>query len=130
MSQKLAGAIGNADGSGDPDAADDCGSFGLLRGIRERSAMLTLRKSSGDMTAVSYAWVERIAYDAATHCITLHGAGPPVRIRGRHLTDPAKAGVSLFEGLSRQRVPWIAESSRETLMRAEGEQCVIESIEC
>lgn len=130
LSQKLAGTIaGGTDGTSDPDATDDLGSFGLLRGLRERSQMLTMRKASGNQVAVAYAWIERIEFNPSENCITLHGVGRDIRIRGKHLADATKAGVSLFDSLTRHRVPWVSESGQAQQLTADGRACTIASIE-
>ena len=53
---------------------EDIGSFGWLRGMRERTTMLELRKKDGNITAIGYAWIEKIEFDPS-HGITLHALG-------------------------------------------------------
>ncbi len=130
LNQKLAATFsGHLDASNDPDAADDLGSFGLLRGLRERSQMLTLKKTGGNQVAIAYAWIERIEFNPSENCITLHGVGRDVRIRGNHLINIAKADVTLFDGLTRHRVPWIRESGRADTLKADLDTCVVTGIE-
>lgn len=37
---------------------DDLGTFGWLRGTRDRAIMLELRKKDGNVLAVAYAWLD------------------------------------------------------------------------
>ena len=48
--------------SADPDEADDRGSFGVLRGAKERAVMLELRKKDGSVLAIPYALIEQISF--------------------------------------------------------------------
>lgn len=131
LTQKLAGTIASQLDAAtvDPDAADDLGSFGLLRGVRERAQMLVLRRASGDQLAVSYACIDRIEFNPSENRITLHGVGKEIRIRGRHLATAVRGEVSLFEVLARHRVPWVREAGQcEQLTVATG-SCVILSID-
>lgn len=93
----------------DADAAEDHGCFGILRGQRERAVMLELRRRTGDVLAVGYGWIERIAYDPSEG-ITLHLGGQKVMIRGSNLNAEVRPNVRLFEGLTRHRVTWVRES--------------------
>lgn len=92
----------------DPDATDDLGAFGWLRGVRERSLMLELRKRDGNIVAVPYAYVERIEYDPSAG-IALLVPGMRVLLRGAQLNGEARPNVRLFDGLVRHRVPWVRE---------------------
>jgi hypothetical protein len=92
-------------------AVDDFHSFGWLRGIRDRAAMLELRKRSGNVMAISYGWIERAEFDPSEG-ITLHFHGETIRIRGRNLNAEARPEVRLFQGITRQRVAWIQEIDR------------------
>ena len=94
------------------DADDDHGCFGVLRGQRERAVMLELRRRTGDVLAVGYGWVERIAYDPSDG-ITLHLGGQKVVIRGANLNAEVRPNVRLFEGLTRHRVSWVRERAAE-----------------
>lgn len=87
---------------------EDLGSFGWLRGMRERATMLELRKKDGNITAIGYAWIEKIEFDPSEG-ITIHALGQKVQIQGRNLNAEVRPGISLFQGLTRHRVPWILE---------------------
>lgn len=89
---------------------EDLGSFGWLRGMRERATMLELRKKDGNITAIGYAWIEKIEFDPSEG-ITIHALGQKVQIQGRHLNSEVRPGVSLFQGLTCHRVPWVGECS-------------------
>ena len=117
-----------ATNSEEPDVVDDFGSFGWLRGVRERSLMLELRKSNGNILAVGYGWLEKVGFDPSEG-ITLHLTGQKVRIRGRNLNTELRPLVRLFEGIVRHQVPWIQEASPAAAMRAEKGETVVEAIE-
>lgn len=110
------------------DLADDLGCFGWLRGVRERAIMLELRKRSGDVLALGYAWLESVAFDPSIG-ITLAFPGRRVFIKGRNLGAPVRPNVRLFDGVIRHRVPWIREmDTAESTTVATVDQIVIESI--
>jgi hypothetical protein len=120
-----------ADLTGDQDGqgAEDLGAFGWLRGVRDRSVMLELRKRNGNIVAVGYGWIERIEFDPSDG-ITLLALGQKIRIRGRNLNGEARPQIRLFHGLCRHRVPWIQESDQAGALRADKHATVIEAIEC
>lgn len=103
---------------------EDLGSFGWLRGMRERATMLELRKKNGNITAIGYAWIERIEFDPS-HGITLHALGKAIKIEGQNLNAEIRPGVRLFEGLTRHRVPWIEEKDSRN-----SKGSLIEAISC
>ena len=88
---------------------DDLGSFGWLRGMRERAVMLELRHKTGNVTAIAYAMIEKLEFNPSEG-ITLHALGQKFRIQGRNLNGEVRPNVRLFEGLTRHRVPWIQEA--------------------
>lgn len=112
----------------EPDACDDLGAFGWLRGIRDRAVMLELRRKDGSIVAIGYGWLERVAFDPSEG-ITLSAAGQKVRIKGRNLNAEVRPSVRLFEGIARHRVPWIRESDRAAAMGAEDRAAIVDSIE-
>lgn len=113
----------------DVDPIDDLGCFGWLRGIRDAARMLELRKRNGNILAVGYAWLEQVEFDPS-HGITLHLAGQEIRITGRNLNTYVRPSIRLFEGLTRHRIPWAAETSRISEFRADlRDATVIEAIE-
>ncbi|MBX3387260.1 MAG: hypothetical protein KF768_11875 [Phycisphaeraceae bacterium] len=114
--------------STDAESPDDCHAFGWLRGVRDRAVMLELRRKDGSITAVGYAWVERVEYNPSEG-IRLLVAGQEVRIRGRNLNKEVRPSVRLFEGLTRHRVPWVREADRTTDMQSGDAETVVESIE-
>lgn len=120
-----------ADGKAAPtdlEAIDDLGSYGWLRGIRDRAQMLELRKKNGNILAVGYGWLERAEFDPSIG-ITLTVLGQPVRITGRNLNAERRPMIRLFSGIARHRVPWVQEADEPTAMKADKEDTVIESIE-
>lgn len=106
---------------------DDLGCFGWLRGARERSLMLELRRKTGNVTALGYAWLHRIDFDPSVG-ITLWFAGQKVVLRGQNLNAEVRPTVRLLDGLTRHRVPWIREASQAEVMEAPEGTCLIESI--
>lgn len=102
------------------DEAEDLGCFGWLRGVRDRSIMLELRKKDGHILAVAYSWLERVEFEPSDG-ITLHLPGRKIRITGSGLNSEARPTVRLFDGITRHRVPWISEADRaERLKTGEG----------
>ena len=92
----------------DPDACDDCGVFGVLRGANARAAMLELRMKGGGREAFPYALLERLSFDPSVG-LTLRFLGAEVRLLGRNLARPAGAGPSLLDALLRHRAAWVGE---------------------
>lgn len=94
----------------EPDGLDDYGAFGWLRGTKERSVMLELRKRTGNIIAIGYGWLERVEFDPSVG-ITLLVPGQRIIISGRNLNAEIRPHVRLFEGITRHRVPWVAETA-------------------
>lgn len=114
----------------DPDAFEDHGAFGWLRGVKERSLMLELRLRTGQILALGYAWIDSIDFDPSDG-ITLHagGGGRTIRIFGRNLNAEVRPGVRLFHGLTKHRVPWIQEADHATIVAAPQHAAVVERLE-
>jgi hypothetical protein len=112
----------------DAEGPEDFGSFGWLRGIRDRAVMLELRKKDGNILAIGYGWLERLEYNP-TEGLTLHGVGSKVRIQGRNLNAEVRPGVRLYEGITRHRVPWLQEADEPDSLEADDKATVIERIE-
>lgn len=110
------------------DFTDDLGTFGWLRGIRDRAIMLQLRKKDGNIDAPSYSLLERAEFDPSEG-ITLHFVGRKVHIRGRNLNKEVRPSIRLFEGITRHRVPWLQEADATTVLAADTDQTIIDSIE-
>lgn len=108
---------------GDDGALEDLGTFGYLRGIRDRATMLELRRKTGDILAVGYGWLERVEFDPSEG-ITLHLAGQQIRIKGRNLNAAVRPTVRLFEGITRHRVPWLREATEAEVIQAGADACV------
>ena len=111
----------------EPGGLDDLGSFGWLRGVRDRAIMLELRHSDGCVSAFSYAWLERAEFDASEG-ISLHFAGKTVLITGRYLNAEARPNVRLFAGIVRHRVPWIQEAGGSLAMATPKGTAIVDSI--
>ncbi|MBK9118171.1 MAG: hypothetical protein IPM18_01005 [Phycisphaerales bacterium] len=127
LSRYLGKSITDAD-QGGTEGSDDCRAFGWLRGVRDRATMLELRRKDGSITAIGYAWLERVEFDPSEG-ITLTVADQKIRIRGRNLNSEVRPSVRLFEGLTRHRVPWLREADRGADMQAGDHDTVIERIE-
>ncbi len=109
------------------DAADNLGCFGWLRGVRDRAVMLELRKKTGAVMAIGYAWLERAEYEPSEG-ITLYAAGRTICIKGRNLGGPGPSATNLFSGLTRHRVPWVAESEHGAEFAGGEKLAVVEAI--
>ncbi len=125
---KPADKIVSMAGPEESEGVDDLGSFGWLRGIRDRGVMLELRKANGNIRAIGYGWLEKIDYNPSQG-ITLYVGGEKIRIKGRNLNCELRPLVRLFEGLARHRVPWVQEADGVTAMRAAKGATVVETIE-
>jgi hypothetical protein len=112
----------------EPEAVDDFTAFGFLRGVRDRALYLELRQKNGNLTALGYAWIERIEFDPSIG-ITLHALGQQIVIRGRNLNGEMRPGVRLVQGLTRQRVPWIQEADEPTAFQTPAHGVLVERIE-
>lgn len=117
-----------AESGADTEPAEANGAFGLLRGIRDRAVMLELRKKEGSILAIGYSWLERVEYDPSAG-ITLCFQGRQVRLKGRNLNAPGRAGARLFQSIARHRVPWVQESDRARSIESGRDDVVIENID-
>lgn len=95
----------------DEETLDDLAICGLLRGVGERALMLEFRFKTGNILALGYAWLEKAEFDA-TEGITLHFVNAKVRLKGRNLRQPLRGNTRLFDGIVRQRIPWVQECDR------------------
>lgn len=110
----------------DADAVDNLGCYGRLRGVRERSVMLELRKKNGNRLAVGYSWIERMEFDPSEGILLV--AGPlRIQVRGRNLNSEVGATARLFEALTCHRVTWVQEASRTQPLEMDG-SCVVEEL--
>ena len=101
-------------------AVDDFGTFGFLRGSRERATMIELRKKDGGILAVAYGYIDKAEFDPSDG-ITLHLAGQKIHIKGRNLNREVHPKVRLFEAVCRHRVPWVQEmGANDSLKASEG----------
>jgi hypothetical protein len=110
------------------DVPDDLGSFGFLRGSRDRTPMLELRKKDGAIVALGYAWLERAEFDPSEG-ITLSFGDRQVKITGCHLNSEIRPNVRLFAGILRHRVSWICEADAATLLAKPSGVVLIDDIE-
>ncbi|MCB1694073.1 MAG: hypothetical protein KDI19_14985 [Pseudomonadales bacterium] len=106
---------------------ESVGTFGYLRGVRDRSLMLELRFKDGSITAFSYALLDRASFDPSEG-IRLRFPGQEVRLVGRFLNDAAGGAVRLFEAITRHRVVWVQEVSRADSMEAQDGVPIVDAI--
>lgn len=109
------------------DPESDLGCFGWLRGTNERAVSLELRKKDGRILAIGYSWIDHVEYDPDIG-ITLHTPDRTVQIVGSGLNSEVRPGVSLFGGLIRHRVSWIAEHDRLNPLNQGGAKTEVEHI--
>lgn len=99
------------------DRIDDYQAFGWLRGLRDRAAMIQLRKRTGNILAVPYGWLEEVDFDPSLG-ITLITHKRRIVIRGRNLNAEIRPNIRLFDGIARQRVVWVRENELSDLAAA------------
>lgn len=121
-------ATADATKSAEGEALDDLGSFGWLRGIRDRAIMLEIRHKDGRISAFGYAWLDEATFDPSEG-ITLRFSGKKVRFVGRNLNGESKPNIRLFVGIVRHRVPWIMEADRPTSLESAKGATIIEEVE-
>jgi hypothetical protein len=128
--RKYMGRNGGAgpESDADSDSTDNFGAFGWLRGVRDRAISLELRKKCGNILAINYGFIDRVEFEPSEG-IAIYSSGQKIRIRGRNLNTEARPLVRLFEGICRQRVPWIVEVDRIADLKAGQTATVIERIE-
>lgn len=103
----------------------DLGSFGWMRGVRDRALMLEFRSKDGRSIALDYGWLRKVEFDPSDG-VTLHFDGQVVRIVGRNLNKEIRPNVRLMRGLLAHRVPWIQEATEANALRAGDHSVVIE----
>ena len=127
------GGRDGGDGANDNEGQEECvvddfGTFGFLRGSRERATMLELRKKDGSIRAVSYGYIDKADFDPSDG-IVLHVSGQKITIKGRNLNMEVHPKVRLFEAVCRHRVPWVREADEPANLMASEKDTVIELIE-
>lgn len=110
------------------EGLDDYGAFGWLRGVRDRAHMLEFRNKKGNIRAFGYSWLHQMEFDPSIG-ITLCFASAQVKLIGRNLNAELRPNVRLFQGITRQRIPFIQEADEATIMRAKEGETIIERIE-
>lgn len=125
---KRDGEVSVLHGDTDDGVTDDLGSFGWLRGIKDRAIMLELRKKDGNILAIGYGWLERVEFNPSEG-ITLMVLGQKIRIKGRNLNGEVRQSIRLFEGITRHRVPWIQEADEPARMEGNDAVTLVDSIE-
>ena len=111
----------------DAEGTDDFGSFGWLRGVRDRAVMLELRLKNGNIIALGYSWLDRAECNPSQG-ITLHFGNQTITVTGRNLNAETRPNVRLFDGLIRHRVPWIQEAGLATVLHAQAGATIVDAI--
>jgi hypothetical protein len=106
---------------------EDLGSFGWLRGIRDRAIMLDIRHKGGRITAKDYSWLQGAEFDPSTG-ITLNSSGEKITIARRNLNAHVRPNLRLFAGILRPRVPWIQKANGATVIQATKDAVLIEEV--
>jgi hypothetical protein len=110
------------------DPVIDNWGFGWLRGMREVALCLEIRHRDGQISAFSYATMDRAEFDPSDG-ITLHFGSKTVKIVGRNLNVEARPNVRLFNGILRRRIPWIQVADEPTALKAPKDATVIERVD-
>lgn len=87
----------------------DLGCFGWMRGMRERSVMLELRKRTGHLIAVPYGFIDLIEFEPS-HGIVVTAGRTRVELAGHGFSRETRPGVSLLAGIINSRVSWVREA--------------------
>jgi hypothetical protein len=119
---------GETENVSESDGSEDLGAFGWLRGPRDRAIMLELRKRTGIILAVGYGYIDRIEF-STSEGITLHCGRQQIKIKGRNLNGEARPQVRLFQGITRNRVPWIQEADQSSALQASKNSVLVQAIE-
>jgi hypothetical protein len=90
----------------DDGNAEDAGSYGYLRGVRERADHLEFRRKRGAWPAPGYAWLLKPIFDPDGSITLLYASGDIFVVRGRNLRP-------LFERILRHQALWIQEQGPE-----------------
>jgi hypothetical protein len=109
---------------------DECRAFGFLRGIRDRALSLELRFADGNSESHAYNWLGPIKYNPSAGLL-LKFVGDMiylVLLEGSNLNALVNGAVSLYSGILRHRVTWIAEMTRHQTNSAEAGEVTIEQI--
>jgi hypothetical protein len=127
-SGRKAEPLSRTSAASDDAAADNCGYFGVLRGVGERAVMLELRRRTGNILAIGYSWLERVEFDPSEG-IKLIACGSEIMISGRGLNDEVRPHLRLFESIAQHRVPWLREADEDEAMKAPEGATIIENID-
>jgi hypothetical protein len=111
------------------DVVDDLGAFGYVRGgLHDRSIMLELRRRCGNILAIGYGYVDRIEFDPSEG-ITVHCGSRSILIKGKNFDKEVRPQVSLFRGLTRNKIIWVAEADQGVRLKAGENEVVVDAIE-
>lgn len=82
----------------------------------------------GSLTAIGYAWIERVDFDP-DEGVTIHALGRKLRITGHNLNAEVRLAVRLYQGIVRHRVGWVEERMHDAGMEAIANETIIASID-
>ena len=126
--EKLFQRYAGTDESTEQDPIDDRGSYGVLRGQRDRALMIELRKKDGEVLAIPYAMIEQVHFVPGSG-ITIHAGGREIQIGGRQLNVEGSGRMGLLNAIARHRLAWVQEQSRAAWAESDSSATVIESLE-
>ena len=117
-----------ASNANEESEVDDLGSFGFLRGVKDRATMLELRLKDGNSVAFDYGWLRKVEFNPSDGIVLHFGSTDTARITGRNLNRVTTANAQLLRGILAHRVPWIQEASEPDILKASDDATVIEQI--
>lgn len=91
------------------ESEEDFGSFGYLRGIKERSIMLEFRFLNGNTEAMPYHSLERLVYNPSEGLLLQFHDGK-IRLKGQKFNTVQSNGIVFLQALLRNRITWVQES--------------------
>jgi hypothetical protein len=107
---------------------DDLGRFGILRGPRERSPSIELRKANGKVLALGYHTIDDMEFDP-TDGITLKAGKRTIRLKGRNLGRELRPNIPLITALATHRLAWVQEVGKTDQLTAPKDQPMVELID-
>jgi hypothetical protein len=75
-----------------------------------------------------YGFIDRVEFNL-NEGLVLHCGRQTIKIKGRNLNSEGHPRVRLFQPITTQRVPWIAEADRPAILQAGKHRLIVESIE-
>lgn len=110
------------------EIVDESTSFGVLRGARDRSPSIELRRKTGSVLVIGYSWIETMVFDP-TDGVTIKIGNRLVRLKGRNLGAELRPNVRLITALAAHKVSWVQEMGINELVTISVDTPVVEAIE-